>query len=166
MENTANPNKVQSLYENCDFLFEIIENATVRLENLRLWLKIWNRHTADEIPGVDGYTSIYPEWPLTVTKVYHWPLKIERRLIATIDDKLLSFLNQGAEITALVFRRYPEGCDWRVLDREAYEKLCTDFGYSKSDFGERNNDRYLELERSDSDIISGISKQRKNNRKE
>jgi len=142
--------------ENCDFLYEIIENARVQLEEMQLWLSCWGRNPGGKIPGFDGYTAKYPEWPLTVTIVYHWPREIKRGITVHSKENIARFLERGVEQETLVYRHYQEGYDWHVLNPNAYEQLLSEFGFSENSFGVQENDRYLELQRSREDVIRGI----------
>jgi hypothetical protein len=159
MKNRKNRSKVQQTQEceNCDFLYEIIEHTKLELDEMRLWLSVWSNHLALGIPGFDGYTARYPEWPVTVSRIYHWPREFKRGGVTIADAQVVQFLDHGAENEILVFRRYPEGYDWNVLNPEAYAQLLSEFGFSESSFGMREWTKLLELERSRLDIIRGTN---------
>lgn len=134
--------RLAEIEQNPEWLYGIIENTVAHLEELRLWLKAWTRHSPDQIPGIDGYTSNYPEWPFTVHTIYCYRLDEEHPPRVLLQkDSLLSFLDSGVEEGVLVYRRYPEGCDWAVLNKIGYKELCFEFGFKVSDFEAKDNTR-------------------------
>ena len=147
--------------DNDEFLLDLIRNAAVRLEDLSGWLNLWAMVglSSGSIPGVECPIPYYPNYPLEVRRIYYWPLEFKMGVTAPTDERLVSFLEQGAARGILLYRRYPAGYDWFVLSL-GYEDLCAEFGYSDSSFGVKNIDRCLELERTREDMVRGIRKQR------
>jgi len=55
-------------------------------------------------------------------------------LSASEYTRLLDFLESGAQVRAVTYRRDGNGFVWCVTDEEAYRTCCEKFGYKDADF--------------------------------
>lgn len=119
-----------------DFFTPLFELATVQLLQMHLTLRAWRLYHGNFMPSIGSYTSIYSNWPLTVTEIYHWPVKATKRVTMPLARDVTLLIQHGVARKALVAGWYLGAYDWYLLDRDAFEQLLHEYQLLDSSFGE------------------------------
>ncbi len=98
------------------------------------------------------------EWPEYVNDTYCYE---SQSLEDNEEDinRILSFLEDGANHGALVYRRYHVGFSWVVLDEYAYAQLCNSLAIAKDFILVEQNPKLFKLVRRGTSDLKAIGRQ-------
>lgn len=132
----ANTSQTKQKNGKYSFFTPLFELAIIQLLQIHLTLHAWHMYHGNFMPRIGNYTSTYPGWPLTVTEIYHWPVKTTMRVTMSSVRDVTLLIQHGVARKALVGGWYLGAYDWYVLDRDAYEQLLHEYQLVDSSFGE------------------------------